>query len=261
MLRSPLAWVGGKSRLRPLIIERFPAHSVYVEVFGGAAWVLFGKDPAASKVEVLNDLDGELINFWRVIKQRPAAFSEAAGWLLASRELWQSWRGFEAVAGEVERAARFYLVIKCGFGAMRNSTSFAGSDARNLRRPRLLWPDIEIEAQAIVERLRKVWIENLTWDRCLDLFDRRETFFYCDPPYRCGGSKAYAHSFIDDDHQRLAARLRGKIKGKWLLSYNDDPFIERLYRGRGITIERLRVPYSIARQGRQHVEELLIRNY
>jgi hypothetical protein len=77
----------------------------------------------------------------------------------------------------------------------------------------------------------------------------------------CG--QQWAQSAATPLYNKLAAaaRLRGKIKGKWLLSYNDDPFIERLYRGRGVTIERLRVPYFIARHGRTHVEELLIRNY
>ena len=62
MINSPFKWVGGKSRLRKFIIPLIPEHQCYVEPFGGAAWVLFGKSP--SRIEVLNDIDEELINFF-----------------------------------------------------------------------------------------------------------------------------------------------------------------------------------------------------
>lgn len=258
MIRSPLSWTGGKDRLREKIVRRIPSHRSYVEVFAGAAWVLFGKDPSISKREVMNDLDGELINFWRVIKHRPAEFSERASWLFASRELWQEWKTFKYHEDELERAVRFYAVIKLGFGAQRIPTSFG---SRSASRPPTWWAREQMEAGLIVARLRDVWIEHLDWRACIAKFDSRETFFYLDPPYRCAGSKAYALTFSDDDHRALAQTLMGKVHGKWLLSYNDDPFIRRLYDGRGIKSERLRVPYSIARSGRQTASELLIRNY
>jgi DNA adenine methylase len=250
--------VGGKHRLREQIVARFPEHQTYVELFAGAAWVLFAKPPESSKCEVLNDLDGELINFWRVLKHRPAEFAEAASWLLASRELWESWRALPGVGPEVLRAVRFYAVIKLGFGAQRRPTSFG---SKTTGRPTMWWADLRQEARQIVARLRRVWIEHLPWEQCHQKFDDARTFFYIDPPFRCGASKAYAHNFTDEDHARLAEVLVGKTRGRWLLSYNDDPFIAKLYRARGITTERLRVPYSLARTGRQHVRELLIRNY
>jgi hypothetical protein len=74
-------------------------------------------------------------------------------------------------------------------------------------------------------------------------------------------AKAYRHFFTDEDHAKLADVLRGSVKGKWLLSYNDDAFIRQLYRGRGITIEPLQVPYSLAGGCRKAVGELLIRNF
>jgi len=272
MLRSPLSWVGGKHRLREQIVSLMPLHHCYLELFGGAAWVLLGKDPAVSKSEVYNDLDGELVNFWRVLKHRPAEFSEAASWLLASRELWESWKALPGVGSEILRAVRFYAVIKLGFGSQRRPTSFG---SKNAGRPAIWWGNMREEAARIVARLRQVWIERLPWEVCLAKFDGPDTFVYADPPSRCGGSKGYAHRFADDDHRRLAAVLCGvepfkspisnlkswPIRSKWLLSYNDDPFIRSLYDRPGITVETVRVPYSIARTGRQHARELLIRNY
>lgn len=257
MLNSPLSWTGGKSRLRGEIIQRIPPHATYVELFAGAAWVLFGKDAAISKSEVLNDLDGELINFWRVLKHRPAEFAEAAAMALASRELWKAWRKLPARGSEIDRAVRFYVVIKCGFGGQRAATSFAAHPAR---RATIRWVDLREEFGSILQRLRYCWIEHLPWTDCLRKYDSSTSFFYVDPPYRCSGSKAYAFTLDDSGHQSLAAALLS-AKGKWLLSYNDDPWIENLYRRRGITVERVSVPYSIARSGRQRVQELLIRNY
>jgi DNA adenine methylase len=284
MLRSPLAWTGGKSRLRGEIIRRIPAHTTYVEVFAGAAWVLFGKEPGTSKSEVLNDLDGELVNWWRVLKHRPAEFAERATLAMASRELWNEWarelRGSEIsnlksqIADEVDRAVRFYVVIKCGFGAQRMPTAFAAHAAR---RPSMHWVDVREEVGVILGRLRQVWIERLDWRECLAKYDSASTFFYLDPPYRCPGSKAYCHKFEDADHQALAKALMA-IKGKWLLSYNDDPWLEALYRsaasrrrgglgsgilnmGSGIQVERVSVTYTVAATAPQAVRELLIHNY
>jgi DNA adenine methylase len=258
MLRSPLRWVGGKYRVREKIIAKFPPHVCYVELFSGAAWVLFCKPPETSKSEVLNDLDGELVNFWRVVKHRPDEFTEAASWLLASRELFDEWKQFPGVAGEVARAVRFYLVIRTSFGARRVGSNFG---MRPSKRPEIFWPSEKLEVKKVIDRLRVVWVERLTWEKCIQNYDRATTFFYVDPPYRADGAKAYRHFFTDEDHAKLADVLRGSVKGKWLLSYNDDAFIRQLYRGRGITIEPLQVPYSLAGGCRKAVGELLIRNF
>ena len=77
-INSPFKWVGGKSRLRREIIPILPPHTCYVEPFAGAAWVLFGKPP--SEVEVINDIDDQLINFFRVVKEKPEEFVASFEW-------------------------------------------------------------------------------------------------------------------------------------------------------------------------------------
>src|SRR5206468_7641750 len=83
MINSPFKWVGGKSRLRKHIIDMLPAHTCYVEPFAGAAWVLFGKPP--SDVEILNDIDQELVNFFRVVKYKPHELIASFKWELVAR--------------------------------------------------------------------------------------------------------------------------------------------------------------------------------
>jgi len=92
MQNSPICWVGGKRLLRKRILSLFPPHVCYVEVFGGAAWVLFGKDPSISQVEVLNDIDSELINFYEVVKYHPMDFIASFDWELVSRELFRKYK-------------------------------------------------------------------------------------------------------------------------------------------------------------------------
>lgn len=122
------------------------------------------------------------------------------------------------------------------------------------------WVDLREEFGQILARLRQVWIEDLHWRDCLAKYDSPETFFYIDPPYRCQGSKAYACTFTDADHRELAAALLS-VRGKWLLSYNDDPWLAALYARKGLHIERIGVTYTISSARPQRVRELLIRNF
>ena len=113
MLNSPIRWVGGKSRFRKYIIPLIPEHTCYVEPFAGGGWVLFGKPP--SPVEVLNDIDQELINFFRTLKHKPEDLIASLEWELVSRA------EFERLANrnpttlnELESSVRFYYICMAG---------------------------------------------------------------------------------------------------------------------------------------------------
>lgn len=113
MINSPIRWVGGKSRLRKDIIPLIPDHSCYVEPFAGGAWVLFGKKP--SPVEVLNDIDGELINFFQVLKHQPEELIKSFEWELVSRAEFERLAQLDpSTLSALERAHRFYYIIMAG---------------------------------------------------------------------------------------------------------------------------------------------------
>src|SRR2546423_12755616 len=113
MLNSPIKWVGGKSRLRKQIIALLPAHTCYVELFAGAAWVLFGKP--LSDVEILNDIDQELVTFFRVIKEKPEELIAAFDLELVSRAEFGRLADLDSSRlTDVERAHRFYYLIMAG---------------------------------------------------------------------------------------------------------------------------------------------------
>ncbi len=229
MLNSPLKWVGGKSRLRKHIIPLLPDHTCYVEPFAGAAWVLFGKSP--SNVEVLNDLDQDLVNFFRVVKERPQDLIASFEWELVSRTEFERLAACDATSlDDIQRAHRFYYLIMAGWGGELNYPRFQTSITDGGHGNRLIGAlkTLQQRLQPVHERLRTVIVENLDWQACIDRYDRPGTAMYLDPPYpenKCN----YAHNMRSwEEHDRLAKRLMN-TQCKWLLSSYDTPEVRQLF--------------------------------
>jgi len=231
MIRSPIKWVGGKSKLRKIILPMIPEHECYVEVFGGAGWVLFAKEP--SQVEALNDLDGELMNFFRVVKNAPDELISSFEWNLVSREEFNRLLGLDpANLTEVERAHRFYYLIMASWGGELGSARFQTSVSDGGHGNRLFGAlkTLEQRIKPAHQRLQTVIIENLPWEQCIEKYDDPRTFFYLDPPYP-GNRCNYQYNMRSlDDHVRLAERLKS-AKSKWLLSTYDFQDIRKLFNG------------------------------
>jgi DNA adenine methylase len=228
-INSPFKWVGGKSRLRKYVIEILPPHTCYVELFAGAAWVLFGKP--RSDVEVINDLDRELMNFFRVMKSRPEELIASFEWELASREEFERLAALDLTQlNEIERAHRFYYIIMAGWGGELNYPRFQTSVTDGGHGNRLIGAlkTLDRRIRPVHERLRTVIIECLDWRECLERYDRRETVMYIDPPYP-GNKCNYFHNMRDwDSHTELRDRL-AHSKCRWILSSYDTPEIRQLY--------------------------------
>lgn len=252
--KSPLAWLGGKSKLAAQIVGRMPAHAAYVEVFAGAAWVLFSKEP--SKVEIINDINHELVNFYRVVKHHRSAFIEQFdGQLIARDEFKRLLCTPPDVLTDVQRAARFYYVSKMSFGARLTSPSF-GVAATGMPRLNLLTLDADIAAAE--SRLKRVFVENLPYETVLTRFDKPGTLFYLDPPY-WGNEKDYGPDiFGRDDFAKLASLLAG-VKGKFIMSLNDVPGVRSTFGS--FKIESVKTTYSASAKGVMLANEVLITNF
>jgi DNA adenine methylase len=228
MLNSPIKWVGGKSRLRKQIIALLPTHSCYVEPFAGAAWVLFGKQP--SPVEVLNDIDQELINFWRVVKLQPDELIASFEWELVSRAEFERLANLDPSSlDNIQRAHRFYYLIMAGWGGELNYPRFQTSIKDGGHGNRLIGAlkTLQQRLSPIHERLQTVIIENLTWQECIDRYDREGVVMYLDPPYPGNGAN-YAHNMRDWAQHRLLVERLNVTKCKWLLSSYDIPEVRDL---------------------------------
>ncbi len=231
MINSPIRWVGGKSRLRKYIIPLIPEHTCYVEPFAGGAWVLFGKQP--SPVEVINDIDQELINFFRILKHKPEELIQSFEWELVSRAEFERLAQTDpAQLSDIERAHRFYYLIMAGWGGELDYPRFQTSISDGGHGNRLIGAlkHLRKRMAPVHARLRTVIIENLDWEQCIDRYDRPKTFMYLDPPYPKNGCN-YKHNMQDwEDHRRLAVRLSA-TKCKWILSSYDKPEVRQLYPG------------------------------
>lgn len=249
-MNSFISWIGGKKLLKKKIIEQFPEKiDRYIEVFGGAAWVLFDKEKHAD-LEVYNDVNGNLVNLFRCVKYHPEALQKELDWILVSREQF-----FDCVSQndsrgmtDIQRAARFYCCIKLSFGSGLRTFGV---------RPRDMQKTIAY-LQQVSERLNRVIIENVDFERLIKTYDRESALFYCDPPYY-DAEKYYPDRFQPEDHIRLRDAL-SQIKGNFLLSYNDCPHIRELYREYEL-IEVERQDTLVTKTNPRRYKELIIKNY
>lgn len=255
-MKSPIKWVGGKSKLANLLLPMFPEHNGYVEVFGGSAYMLFTKEP--SRWEVLNDFDSELMNFWFVIKNSKDQFIKSFDFTLVSRETFNEYKQIYKNKTEedcIKRAHIFYYLVKSGFGADMTSPCFGTGKDRN----RLRLEQIEDDIDQAYKRLQKVTIENKSFEGIFKTYDSPDTFFYLDSPYR--NTKQYAVGKFTDEQYKLLAECCKNAKGKWLYTINDDEYIRELFKDFNIITHD--VYYSVCKtnSGRKDFKELIITNY
>lgn len=252
--KSPLAWLGGKSQLADRIIDRFPSHTTYCEVFAGAAWVLFRKEE--SKVEIINDINRDLTTLYRCVKHHPVELVNQFKWMLVARDEFDRFLATPAeTLTDIQRAARFFYLAKTAFGARINKPTF-GIAATAPSRLNLF--RIEEDLSEAHLRLSRVYIENRPYDQVIKRFDKPGTLFYVDPPYwGCEGDYGPG-VFSQDDFERLATQLDG-VKGKFILSLNDQPEVREVFAN--FQIEAINTRYSINPAKAGPVGEVLITNF
>ncbi len=240
--RPVLRYHGGKWRLAPWVIEHLPPHRIYVEPYGGAASVLMLK--ARSYAEIYNDLDGEIVNVFKVLRD-PQSASELLRQLLITpfaREEFLS--AYDMADDAIEQARRTIIKSFMGFGSsaihrkdgMRTRAStwkppvgFRSNSNRSGTTPAHDWSNYPEQLSRFCERLRGVVIENRKGIEVIKAHDRADTLHYIDPPYvgstRDRGSD-YTHEMRDEDHRELASVLH-KAKGMVVLSgYRSDLYKE-----------------------------------
>jgi DNA adenine methylase len=250
---SPLAYIGGKSKLSETIIKMIPDHQAYCEVFAGAAWVFFRKEP--SRYEVINDLDSDLVIFYRVVQNHLEEFLRQFRWLLSSREWFADWKRQQAAGGltDIQRAARYYYLQRLCYGGRVKGRTFGPGP---MRRPRINLLRIEEEMSEVHLRLTQVTVENLPWQDFIKCYDRQQTFFYLDPPYF--KAPYYAHNMELQDYQQLAEILSG-IKAKFILRINDLPEMRETFNA--FKIKPVVLKYSVKKNDVTEGRELLITNF
>jgi len=249
---GPLPYIGGKHRLAAQIMALLPEHTTYVEPFAGGAQVFFRKEP--SKVEVLNDLDYDIVNFYRVCQSHYEELVRYLRFTIASRTWFALLRGTDpATLTDIQRAARFLYLQKNSFGGLVVKQNFH----YGVTKPSNFTPTrIPAIIEAAHQRLAKVQIESLPYEQVLEKYDRPTTLFYLDPPY--WERKLYKFNFKEADFIALEARLQ-QLAGKFILSLDDHPKVRELFRA--FRMERTEIYYTAQRTAGTRYGELLIMNF
>lgn len=246
-------WIGGKRRLAKHILPLFPAHTCYVEPFCGAAALYFLKTP--SKIEVINDINGELVNLYRVVKHHLEEFVRQFKWALVSRQIYKWLQDTpEETLTDIQRAARFYYLQKQAFGGKVADHTFGTSTTSA---PRFNLLRIEEELSMAHLRLSRTLIEHLDWYQCIERYDRPHTLFYCDPPY--WGTEGYGVEFGLENYDHMTELARS-TKGKMIISVNDIPEMRQAFNG--LNIQTVDISYNLKVTGKATPrKELVICNF
>lgn len=231
--RPVLRYHGGKWKLAPWIIGHFPPHHAYVEPYGGSASVLLRKPPSAQ--EVYNDLDGEIVNVFRVLREpgsatRLKSLLELTPFARAEYDL-----SYATSDDPVEQARRTIIRSYMGFGSAAVSSQYKSgfrSKRTNSSLPSSEWSRYTDSIAAFVRRLRAVTVECRPAFEILRRYDNAGTLFYVDPPYSRGSRTShgdcYRYEMTDDEHEELSEVLRS-LSGMTVLSGYATPLYERLY--------------------------------
>lgn len=245
-MKSFIPWIGGKSQLAKTITAMFPEDiGRYIEVFGGGGSVLFSKDKHAD-LEVYNDANGELVNLFRCVKYHPDELKREITGYVNAREVFTEIKERLKCPGftDIQRAAMFFIQIRISFGA--DTRTYGCTKAGNKLSPDYLG--------TVSERLKNVVIEHKDFADLIKVYDRPNALIYCDPPYHTT-ERHYSERFSEVDHIRLRDAL-SNIKGRFILSYNDDEFVRELYNDFDITAAERQNNLSSGK-----FKEVIIKNY
>lgn len=250
-MKPPISRMGGKSKLKNKIIEKMPEHKCYIELFFGAGWVYFGKEE--SKVEVINDIDRELINLFKMIKYHAPEIERQLEYEFSGRDIFEEYKNYSIeYLTEIHRAVRFLYLLSQSFASKGDNYGYGTTSKPGQH---IFYKSVLVELK---EKLRNTFVENLSFEKIIDKYDREYSFFFCDPPYF--ETVGYSDEFGEKEHLILRDKLKS-IKGKFLLTINDHPKVRDWYKD--FNIEKVEVNYSVSRskEARKNYSELIITNY
>jgi len=239
---------GSKARHVDFILKHMPKHQRYIEPFCGSAAVFFNKPTATH--EILNDIDGNIVHFFKMIRERPDEVIDYLENLPFSydehKRIVDYYYNSDYPKDPVQRAAEFYFLRYSQFGAKNGENSGFARAGHSIRSRAKSYKHSIPKIQTVSERLTDALIENHRFEWIIDQYDHSEAVFYCDPPY-LGTEDMYESKKFD--HRTILAKL-DNIKGKCMLSY-DHKFTKN-----GWFCVSKKSRYQISASGRENIEYL-----
>ena len=262
--RIAFGWYGGKYSHLDWLLPLLPPTTHYCEPFGGSAAVLINREP--SPVETYNDIDGQVVNFFRVLRDQKGTLIEAIGLTpFAREEFIKAFSESQENLSDLEKARRFFILarqVRTGLAQKASAgrwahcllTSRAGMAGAVSR-----WLGSVEDLSEIAQRLLRVQIESGPAIEVIERYDSKDTLFYCDPPYphaSRGDKNAYAYEMTNDEHRKLA-RVLHNVKGKVALSSYHCDLMDELYSD----WQHIEAPEKMCHSVKQARKEVLWVNY
>lgn len=258
-MKSPIKWMGGKSNSVSKINEIIPKHYTYVEPFLGAGWIFFSKDKA--NVEVINDVNGDLINFFEVIRTQKDEFIERMQFTLKSKDLFMKYRESmsDKTLSNLERAFMFYYINQNAFGGLVRYNKSGKCNSPYMRHPKRKTGGSYWEFDKIIlahERLKDVSVENDDYKIIIKKYDTEDTLFFLDPPYECKSGKYNGETNFDYDE--LLEQCK-KIKGKFILTLNSE--LEEKFKEFNVYPNYVHYSIGCTTDSSKTYKEIIVTNY
>jgi DNA adenine methylase len=219
-VKPAIRWAGGKSRLLKHLLPLIPPHTCYVEPFSGGLAVLLAKE--RSGAEVINDVNGDLVRFYRCVRFHVEPLLTELEFVLNAREEFEDF-GAQLGLTDIQRAARWYFRNRMSFGGFGEHFGTSAVSSVDTRAGRLQL------VRELSARLDRTLIEHLDWLECVRRYDRPGTFFFCDPPYTECVETSYS-AWSNADVMKLREALR-TLKGQWLVTLNDAEAVRQIFAG------------------------------
>lgn len=248
-MKSVLKYPGAKNRLAPWICDHIPKHDVYLEPFAGSLAVLFNKQRC--HIETVNDLDGEIVNFFKVLRDNKEYLIEAV--LLTPFSRKEYIEAYEQTENAIEKARKFAVKCWMGFGCGNlYQNGFKSGQQTHSPNPAKAWAELPETLQLAADRLKGVQIECLPAIELIKRYDTSDVFIYADPPYLHGTRKnyLYKHEMTDDEHVELL-KVLANHPGKVLISGYDNELYNEILNGWNKVQKN-----TLAEGGRKRVETM-----
>lgn len=254
-LSPPAPYLGGKRNLADRVVARINSleHTCYAEPFMGMGGIFF-KRTKAPKLEVVNDKNSEVSNFFKILQRHPEELLRILQYHVTSRQLFYTYRDQDtSIMTDIERAARFYYLQRLSFGGKSSGQSFGVQSSRE----RFNIKTQKAHLESLHDRMAGVTVECLNYDEILLRYDSKGTLFYLDPPYyNC--EKDYGKDLFGKEDFECIRDILKAIKGVFIMSLNDTPEVREIYKD--FFIEAVETTYSIAANDSKKVGEVIISN-
>lgn len=233
--RTPLIYYGGKTLLAELVVANLPPHYGFVDVFGGGAGVLLAK--GKSPLEVYNDI-GWVSNFFKVLRDQGEELYRRLSLTPWSRSEFYDSLNWKDEQDEIEKARKWFVLVSQGFTHQESCKSWL---VQSTNTASAFSNRVDLIPR-VVDRLRKVVIENRSFEKLIPLYDADNMLFYCDPPYVASTRQngGYEHEMSDTKHEELLYNLVNNVKGQVVISgYHSELYDSYLKSWRLVEKERV----------------------